>query len=392
MIWKRAVTVRDPAGAVQTAIHGSSRVPPNTLFAARADAGGYNPEKRHSAEHQATMVRPPDNPPPAPPADDRLDSWKEITAYLQRDVTTVQRWEKREEMPVHRHLHNKIGSVYAYRGELDAWVQGRSLRGDLSGATAEASSSPTPQTSRSPACGPCHGRGYGLILIAAGAIAAGGRFWLQRDRDVLEQPGRRRGTSNRSPTSTVWKQPAPFPPTGVLPRFSRIVTGRTDVWVTRIGSAEFHNLTHGVAPELANPLVRALGIHARRLLGDVLGSQAGGQRRRRHRYLVRSGPGGPSTPYLNGAGELDWSRDGSRLVYHTTGPGDPMFVTTDTRHLPGTSLFTAPAGFHAHFPLWSPDATFIYFVQGALPDKLDIWRLQAWWRTRGTASRRTTAA
>ena len=42
-------------------------------------------------------------------AGDRLDSWKEIAAYLHRDVTTVQRWEKREGMPVHRHLHDKAG-------------------------------------------------------------------------------------------------------------------------------------------------------------------------------------------------------------------------------------------------------------------------------------------
>ena len=32
-----------------------------------------------------------------PPGEDRLDSWKEIAAYLDRDVTTVQRWEKRRE-------------------------------------------------------------------------------------------------------------------------------------------------------------------------------------------------------------------------------------------------------------------------------------------------------
>ena len=41
--------------------------------------------------------------------EERLDSWKEIAAYLKRDVTTVQRWEKREGMPVHRHRHDRIG-------------------------------------------------------------------------------------------------------------------------------------------------------------------------------------------------------------------------------------------------------------------------------------------
>jgi TolB-like protein/Flp pilus assembly protein TadD len=55
----------------------------------------------------------------------RLDSWKEIAAYLNRDVTTVQRWEKREGMPVHRHLHDKRGSVYALTEELDDWIRSR---------------------------------------------------------------------------------------------------------------------------------------------------------------------------------------------------------------------------------------------------------------------------
>src|SRR5438067_2985485 len=66
--------------------------------------------------------------PPVNPALDRLDSWKEIAAYLGRDVTTVRRWEKREGMPVHRHVHDKGGSVYAFSSELDAWLQSRKLR------------------------------------------------------------------------------------------------------------------------------------------------------------------------------------------------------------------------------------------------------------------------
>src|SRR5918993_1198318 len=64
------------------------------------------------------------------PADQRLDSWKAIAGYLGRDVTTVQRWEKREGLPVHRHLHDKRGSVYAFRRDLDAWWQSRGARLD----------------------------------------------------------------------------------------------------------------------------------------------------------------------------------------------------------------------------------------------------------------------
>lgn len=64
------------------------------------------------------------------PSGKRLDSWKEIAVYLNRDVTTVQRWEKREGMPVHRHVHDKRGSVYALTGELDGWIRLRSSRVD----------------------------------------------------------------------------------------------------------------------------------------------------------------------------------------------------------------------------------------------------------------------
>ena len=65
---------------------------------------------------------------PLRPNEGRLDSWKKIAVYLKRDVTTVQRWEKREGMPVHRQLHDKMGSVYAFRSELDAWMQSRVSR------------------------------------------------------------------------------------------------------------------------------------------------------------------------------------------------------------------------------------------------------------------------
>jgi eukaryotic-like serine/threonine-protein kinase len=75
-------------------------------------------------------------PPAVRSPEDRLDSWKEIAAYLNRDVTTVQRWEKREAMPVHRHLHERGGSVYASRAELDAWARNRNLSAQESGNNA----------------------------------------------------------------------------------------------------------------------------------------------------------------------------------------------------------------------------------------------------------------
>jgi Tol biopolymer transport system component len=56
-------------------------------------------------------------------ADGRIESWKQIAAYLGRDVRTVQRWERKEGLPVHRHKHQSLSSVYAFKAELDLWEQ-----------------------------------------------------------------------------------------------------------------------------------------------------------------------------------------------------------------------------------------------------------------------------
>ncbi|HVN18932.1 MAG TPA: tetratricopeptide repeat protein [Dongiaceae bacterium] len=60
-----------------------------------------------------------------PPNEPRLESWGEIAAYLRRDVRTVQRWERFHGLPVRRLVIGKLGQVYAYKSELDAWVRKR---------------------------------------------------------------------------------------------------------------------------------------------------------------------------------------------------------------------------------------------------------------------------
>ena len=60
-------------------------------------------------------------------SEERLNSWKEIGAYLQRNEATVRRWEKREGLPVHRHLHEGRSTVYAYPSEIDAWRASRNV-------------------------------------------------------------------------------------------------------------------------------------------------------------------------------------------------------------------------------------------------------------------------
>ena len=315
-------------------------------------------------------------PPSERPLEDRLDSWKEIAAYLNRDVTTVQRWEKREAMPVHRHLHDRMGSVYASRTELDAWTRSRNLRASQVNGN-EVITTPTPpavQTQPETRNLLTRWR-FALLLVAAAAILAiGAILWLQKSEYFWRNPL----ADARYETVTDFegrKEAAAISRDGQFVAFLSDRDGQMDVWVTQVGSGQFHNLTHGTVPELVNPSIRALGFSPDGSLVTFWVRQQNTSNTGDISIWAVSTLGGQPTPYLEGAAEFDWSPDGSRLAYHTPGSGDPLFVSDGTPQPGARPIFTAPAGLHAHFPLWSSDAAFIYFVQGSLPDKLDIWRI-----------------
>jgi hypothetical protein len=56
-------------------------------------------------------------------SDDRLDSWKEIAAYLGRDIRTVRRWEADRGLPIHRVPGGGRPVVFAFRGEIQTWLR-----------------------------------------------------------------------------------------------------------------------------------------------------------------------------------------------------------------------------------------------------------------------------
>jgi Tol biopolymer transport system component len=310
------------------------------------------------------------------PPEDRLDSWKEIAAYLKRDVTTVQRWEKREGMPVHRHLHDRMGSVYAFQAELDAWTRTRNLPAAQENENNAIPPTPPAQPPR-PAIAALLTR-WALVLplaVAAAALAIGASLWLHRTEYFWRNPI----ADARFQTVTDFdglEQAAAVSRDGHFVAFLSDRAGPMDVWVTQAGSGEFHNLTHGSVPELVNPSIRTLGFSPDGSLVTFWVRKPGGSSGGDIGIWAVPTLGGEPRPYLEGVAEFDWSHDGSRLAYHTPGPGDPLFVSNGNRRSEGGPIFTAPAGLHSHFPLWAPDSAFIYFVQGELPDKLDIWRIR----------------
>ncbi len=313
-------------------------------------------------------------PTPERPLEDRLDSWKEIASYLKRDVTTVQRWEKREGMPVHRHLHDRMGSVYASRAELDMWTRSRNLPATPESVNVALPKPPAPPPR--PAIRTFLTRWtFTLPLAAVAVLAIGASLWLHETEYFWRNPI----ANARFQTVSDFggsEQAAAISRDGHLVAFLSDRDGQMDVWLTQAGSGVFHNLTHGSVPELVNPSIRTLGFSPDGSLVTFWIRRPAGSSGGDIGIWAVPTLGGEPRPYLEGVAEFDWSPDGSRLVYHTPGPGDPLFVANGSRRSGDSPIFTAPAGLHSHFPLWALDGAFIYFVQGRLPDKLDIWRIR----------------
>lgn len=106
---------------------------------------------------------------------DRLDSWKEIAAYLKRDERTVRRWEKSEGLPVHRHTHTRQASVYAFKSELDIWWDQGRARLDQK--------EPEPSA-------PARKISWGFVLAGVALVVVavvGAGIWLERTGESIDE-------------------------------------------------------------------------------------------------------------------------------------------------------------------------------------------------------------
>ena len=163
---------------------------------------------------------------------------------------------------------------------------------------------------------------------------------------------------------------AAISPDGKFVAFRADRDGPFDVWLTQVGTGRVINLTQGSDDE-RRTRTGSVGFN-----GDGSEIWLGGGPDRRLRLMPMLG--GAARVFLGeGATHIKWSHDGSRIVYHTNEKGvDPIFVADATGEH-GSRIFEGPyAGWHNHFPTWSPDGRWIYFVSGVYAaNEMDVWRI-----------------
>jgi serine/threonine protein kinase/Tol biopolymer transport system component len=151
--------------------------------------------------------------------------------------------------------------------------------------------------------------------------------------------------------------------------------GRMDAWLTEIGSNRYRNLTEGQIHDMTNASVRTVSFSPDGALVTLWTRSADGSRAEDIKIVGAPTAGGPLQVYLREAAEYEWSPDAKHLVFHTTAPGDPLFVRS-AQETTAHQIYVAPPGIHCHFPIWSTDGEYIYFLRGEPPVHWDVWRLR----------------
>jgi len=211
--------------------------------------------------------------------------------------------------------------------------------------------------------------GAALLLTAGGVVG-----WLAHRPPAAELNPLANAKFTRLTDFEGMERYAAISPDGRFVAFLSNRSGPFDIWVTQVGTGSAVNLTQGKTGNL-DALVGALGFSGDGSQvwfhdGDVttplrILSLIGGA----SRVFLASSP--VKTPPWNVA----WSPDGNRLVYFTADGGDPMFVADRTGASPHQILRDKP-GKHNHYPVWSRDGQWIYFVRGSVTaSQMDLWRI-----------------
>jgi Tol biopolymer transport system component len=265
----------------------------------------------------------------------RLNSWKEIADHFHRDVRTVQRWETKLGLPVHRRQHTRRGIVHAYESELDAWWNdGRKGLEDIQEL-------PTSEHKRSvlwPAIA-------GLLLLAGGSFA-----WLYIRGQNRLSPFE--VTQTRRITSTGRVQKAAISPDGRYIAYTEVASGQQSLLVRRTGTVHDIQILPPGSPYFLG-LTFAPDSEA---IYYVLG-RPGGTPSELYRMPTLGGP--TQRLKLELDSPVTFSPDGKKFAFVRETAGESSLIVADVGSGEEHRLFSQKLPLVLDYPAWSPDGRMI---------------------------------
>lgn len=279
----------------------------------------------------------PANPNSTPLSDGRLDSWKEIAAYLRKGIRTVQRWERTQGLPVRRLGQDRTGSVFAYKAELDAWWREQSGR-----LAPKLESEPAAESSTRLA------RWRLPAIVALIALAAASILWKM-------WPTARVAYHAIPLTADLgWEAEPSFSPDGRQIAYVWIPPGgRASVYIKSIAGDSRVRLTQGAQTEVSpawSPDGRFIA-----LLRSLRPKQG-------FALMLVPASGGSENQIteLTSDGRLSWSADGQWLIA-TDGPAKAKSIVAISVGTGAKHVLTKPFEFGYHGAGLSPDSSRLIF-------------------------------
>src|SRR5262249_46492338 len=132
--------------------------------------------------------------------------------------------------------------------------------------------------------------------------------------------------------------------------------GVFDAWFTQIGSGVFRNVTMGInTVDLYNEAIHSVGFSSD---GTQIWFRTYDAKDNKDETWVKPTLGGAARPFLPETVTASWSPDGTRIAFHESTRGDPIFLADRYGSNPHR-IYVAQPGEHNHYPTWSPDGNYI---------------------------------
>jgi Tol biopolymer transport system component/predicted DNA-binding transcriptional regulator AlpA len=305
-------------------------------------------------------------PPPEPPGrsgqSDRLESWKEIAAYLGRGVSTVRRWEREEELPVRRLDHLKRGSVLAFKSEIDRWLQLRTTPLPAEEAPAVVAAAAPPRSRP------------GILIVTTTVCLLALLVWAIATNRLTPPPALV-AVPIVHIGGPAFEGPPDLSPDGATVACSSRAPGITGIYVKPVDGGDARRLTQAPEsdefPQWSPDGSQIVFVRWDRDWRDImLIPAAGGEPRR---LLRRPRTGNYRTKWAA------WAADGRHLlIVDSDSAAEPLaiwrlHIATGER----TRLTRPPAGsFGDAAACASPDGTWIAFTRWLLADRPDLYLLR----------------